>query len=129
MATSTQMTPMRGGYSGAQADNGLMPLQQQVLDTISSCQDQHGININILVQTMGKRGHNDKNIRCVYGGRCVCVWWVVCVRIVGGVCAYGGRCVYGSVCVRNGRCACVFEFALIWLESLMNYSGTSLLGT
>ena len=74
MATSTQMTPVRGGgggggggmgsgYSGAQADDGLTPLQQQVLTTISSCQDQHGININNLVKTMMQRGQNDRNVR------------------------------------------------------------------
>ena len=54
---------MGGGYSGAQADDGLTPLQQQVLTTISSCPDQHGININNLVKTMIQRGQNNRNVR------------------------------------------------------------------
>ena len=69
MATSTQMTPMRGGgvggggYSGAQPDNGLTPLQQQVLNTISSCHDYNGISISDLVGSMKKHGHVDMKIK------------------------------------------------------------------
>lgn len=98
MATSTQMTPMRGGggmggggYSGAQqTDDGLAPLQQQVLNTISSCQDQHGININQLIRTMAQRGQNDKNVRYVYDD----VW-------IKGVYYYDGIEVVGIRCTKS----------------------------
>lgn len=65
------MTPMRGGggvgggYSGAQPDNGLTPLQQQVLGTISSCPNYNGISISDLVGNMKKHGHGDIKIKYV----------------------------------------------------------------
>lgn len=69
MATSTQMTPTRGGggaYSGAYAqqhDSGLNPIQQQVLNVISSCHSDHGINIHELVRNMSQQGHGDVKVK------------------------------------------------------------------
>ena len=75
MATSTQMSSMGGGggggmysggmYGGArqQHDSGMTPLQQQVLNTISQCLSDTGIDINDLVRTMGQHGHNEAKVR------------------------------------------------------------------
>ena len=65
MATSTQMG---GGYSGAHADNGLNPLQQNVLNVISSCMDEQGINIKNVVDTMKQQGFGEPNVRWVWPG-------------------------------------------------------------
>lgn len=64
MATSTQIG---GGatYSGARQDNGLTPLQQHVLNVISECPQEQGINIKDVVSTMLQHGHNDAKIRSV----------------------------------------------------------------
>ena len=68
MATSTQMTtPNRGGggmYSGAQQhDSGLNPVQQQTLNVISGCHNDHGINIKELIKTMSQHGHVEAPVR------------------------------------------------------------------
>ena len=54
-----------GMYGGArqQHDSGLAPIQQQVLNTISQCQSDTGINIQDLVRTMGQHGHNEAKVR------------------------------------------------------------------
>lgn len=65
MATSTQMGGGGGQsmYSGARQDSGLSPLQQHVLNVISSCHHQQGINIKDVVDSMLQHGHNDAKTR------------------------------------------------------------------
>ena len=71
IATSTQM----GGsmYSGALQDSGATPLQQHVLNLISKCPHEQGININEVLDAMRQQGHSDAKIRYVLsvyrGGR------------------------------------------------------------
>ena len=56
-----------GMYGGArqQHDSGMTPLQQQVLNTISQCLSDTGIDINDLVRTMGQHGHNEAKVRYI----------------------------------------------------------------
>ena len=69
MATSTQVGS--GGYGGhggmstsmysGGRDSGLVPIQQQVLNTISSCGMDQGINIHDLIRTMSQ--HNQQKVK------------------------------------------------------------------
>lgn len=74
MATSTQMG---GGassstYSGARQDNGLNPLHQHVLNVISGCMQEQGVNIKEVVDTVMQHGHGEPNIMC--GGSMLGRW-------------------------------------------------------
>ncbi len=51
------------GYSGAHQDNGLNPLQQHVLNVISNCPQEQGINIKEVVDTMKQQGYVEPNVR------------------------------------------------------------------
>lgn len=52
-------------YSGARQDSGLNPLQQHVLNVISSCMQEQGINIKEVVDTLTQQGHSDPSVRWV----------------------------------------------------------------
>ncbi len=62
MATSTQVG---GGslYSGSRQDNSMAPLQQHVLNVISSCQHDQGINVKDVVDALKKNGHEDIKVK------------------------------------------------------------------
>ncbi len=66
MATSTQVGG--GSYSGSRQDNSMKPLQQHVLNVISNCPQEQGINIKEVVDTMHKHGHEDTSVRSVADG-------------------------------------------------------------
>ena len=66
MATSTQMGGGGGGgsyYSGSRQDNSMTPLQQYVLNVISSCPQDQGINVNEVVDNMKKHGHDNSAVK------------------------------------------------------------------
>ena len=68
MATSTQMGGGGGGsmYAGARQDSGLTPLQQHVLNVISSCPHEQGINLKEVVDTMLQHGHKEARVRYLH---------------------------------------------------------------
>jgi replication factor A2 len=63
MATSTQNRGAGYGSGGRQTDNGMNRLQQQVLNAISSCVDDQGVNINNIISNVSSHGHPPKGIR------------------------------------------------------------------
>ena len=66
MATSTQVGG--GSYAGSRQDNSMSSLQQHVLNVISNCPQEQGINIKEVVDTMKKHGHEDSSVRSVVVG-------------------------------------------------------------
>lgn len=65
VATSTQVASHQGGvYSGAQQhDSGLNPIQQQALNVIAGCRNDHGISVPDLIRAMSQHGHGEANVR------------------------------------------------------------------
>ena len=63
MATSTQMGGGGSFYSGSRQDSSMTPLQQHVLNVISSCPQDQGINVKEVVDTMKKHGHGDITVK------------------------------------------------------------------